>query len=180
MGEITKQIEKLVKTLEEGVQKLNRQIDSKKMSSKDKKGREDKLAYDSDESAYRETKRIKEKKKVGKVTDADRMNAAMQDEIDFRKRTGKKPLPKAISKKVTEGAKEDYKKADSDERAYQARKDAHPGSAMGVDDDHEVARNEKNSSRQGKKVKGLKPRQRDVDSHRKYLKSRLKLRRRND
>jgi len=130
-------------------------------------------------------------KKVEEATDEDRMRAAMEDEERIRKLKGKKPTPKALrripgtDKYVKEGAKEDYKKSDSDERAHDTFDRAEPferrpysSNSASNSDTHDFARDRGESSRQPKKIRGRKETEREQNARRKYLKSTIKIRRR--
>jgi len=129
--------------------------------------------------------------KVEEATDEDRMRAAMEDDARVRKLKGKKPTPKALrripgtDKYVKEGAKEDYKKSDSDERAHDTFDRAEPferrpytHNSANTADKHDFARDRGESSRQPKKIRGRKETEREQNARRKYLKSTIKIRRR--
>ena len=136
--------------------------------------------------------RMKKKGKVKEATDEDRMRNAMEDEERMRKIKGKKPTPKALrripgtDKYVKEGAKEDYKKDDSDARAHDTFDRAEPferrpysHNSASTSDKHSFARDQGDSSRQRKKQRGSKESERSQDNRRKYLKSMLRRKRSN-
>jgi hypothetical protein len=178
--------DKYVKEGSSGLKRLGRAIrkDTTTDDSREKVNRavaaDSKYAYKSADSRSRqgdkESTELKKDMEKSKVTGLDR------EDLDFQKRISKSKREKS----VREGAKEDYKKDDSDARAHDTFDSAEPferrpysHNSASTSDKHSFARDQGDSSRQRKKQRGSKESERSQDNRRKYLKSMLRRKRSN-